>query len=204
MTCEQNNRGGFTPKEESRPTSRSRSRDLSATPQSQSGPSSRPPRPSALRNMLTGDADDAASSTGNAAISRHGSAGPSRHDSNGSDADADDDTHHSPHYPDTPSQRETRNDSARPEDDSGSESEPEIESPKRERSKRLAAKKIKPWAFLKRPREILKAMQEAGGMLEPPEEDEDLPEDFPRCGTCTKPLHERVWYANRYFDHCPR
>lgn len=85
---------------------------------------------------------------------------------------------------------------------SESDDEAEHESPVRERSKRLAAKNIKPWAYLKRPKEILKAMQVGRG--EDLEEDEDLPEDFPRCGTCVKPLHERVWYANRYFDHCAR
>jgi hypothetical protein len=154
--------------------------------------------------MLTGDIDDTASTTDNASGSRLGSVGPSRQDSNASNVDADEDASHSPHSPDTPSGRELRNGSPGPNDESGSDSEPEIESPKRERSKRLAAKKIKPWAFLKRPKEILRAMQAAGGMSEPMEEDEDLPEDFPRCGTCTKPLHERVWYANRYFDHCPR
>jgi len=154
--------------------------------------------------MLTDGVDDSASNTEIASGSRHDSPGPSRHDSNGSSGDAEEDALHTPQSI-SQSHRDTRTGSALPDDESGaSESEPEIESPKRERSKRLAAKKIKPWAFLKRPREILKAMQEAGGMLEPTEEDEELPEDFPRCGTCTKPLHERVWYANRYFDHCPR
>jgi len=154
--------------------------------------------------MLTEDANAIASTGDNNLTSRNSTPGPSRLASNRSNGDVDEEAPQTPRSPE-PSQREVRNGSARPDDESAaSDSEPEIESPKRERSKRLAAKKIKPWAFLKRPREILKAMQEAGGILEPAEEDEDLPEDFPRCGTCAKALHERVWYANRYFDHCPR
>lgn len=201
-TCEQNNRGGFTPKpESSRRTSRSRShsRDFSAAP-STAGPSSRPVRPSALRNMLAEVNDDASTTEDGGSTLLRDSPGPSRRGSN-EDAETEDAS-----ILDTPSKGKgkepARDESERLDEESGTDSENETESPVRERSRRLAAKKIKPWAFLRKPKEIAKAMRQGqGGTLE---EIEDLPEDFPRCGTCAKPLHERVWYANRYFDHCPR
>lgn len=72
----------------------------------------------------------------------------------------------------------------------------------RQRSTREAARTVGPWAYLKRPK---KAMQELRRDDDTPTPDEEeLPEDFPRCATCAKPLHERVWYSNRYFDHCQR
>ncbi|KAK1928040.1 hypothetical protein DB88DRAFT_480167 [Papiliotrema laurentii] len=190
LTCELAHKGGFTPKESSRPTSsRSQSRDNSAAPPSIS---SRVPKPSHLRNAVT-DMDDT-SSNGNGSESRNESPGPSMRLASGDHDDVNSVS--------TPSKAKSR---GRDTESVASDSEPDAESPRRGRSQRLAAKKIKPWAYLKRPREILRAMQQ-GSHQERGEhdEDEDLPEDFPRCGTCAKPLHERVWYANRYFDHCPR
>lgn len=203
-TCEENNRGGFTPKpESSRRTSRSRShsRDMSAAP-SAAGPSSRPIRPSALRNMLAEVNDDMVSTTEDGgSVTLRDSPGPSRRGSN-EDAEMEDGGSVVATPRKGKGKQSARDGSERADEESGTDSENEVESPVRERSRRLAAKKIKPWAFLRKPREIEKAMRQGmGGTLE---EEEDLPEDFPRCGTCAKPLHERVWYANRYFDHCPR
>lgn len=186
LTCEQRGTGGFTPTE---PTSRalsasrSRSRDVSAAPPPSASSAKFPPRPSQLRKVLQDDEDDASS------VGRDSSAGPS-------DSKGEMDSISTPQKKSKGSHDDETNET------NGSDSEAEHESPVRERSRRLAAQKIKPWAYLKRPKEILKAMQM--GTREDAEEDEDLPEDFPRCGTCAKALHERVWYANRYFDHCAR
>lgn len=69
----------------------------------------------------------------------------------------------------------------------------------RERSSRLAKLTVKPWAYMRRiPRKSLPTPDETT------EADDDYPEDFPRCVTCVRPLTERVWYYNRYFDHCTR
>ena len=150
---------------------------------------------------MLAEVDDAVSTTEDSGSTLlRDSPGPSRRGSN-EDAEVEDVS-----VLDTPNKgkgkESAQEESERADEESGSDSENGVESPVRERSRRLAAKKIKPWAFLRKPREIEKAMRQGlGGTLE---EMEDLPEDFPRCGTCTKPLHERVWYANRYFDHCPR
>lgn len=83
--------------------------------------------------------------------------------------------------------------------ESGSESDTSVEeAPRRERLIRQAVKNAKP-IILKRQRK--KQVVEEESMLV---EDEDLPDDFPRCGTCAKPLMERIWYLGRYFDHCAR
>lgn len=84
-----------------------------------------------------------------------------------------------------------------------SEAEPEPESPsgntppRRERYVREAVKNAKPWSFLKRPKKTKPVLVE-----EELVDDED--EDCVRCATCAKPLHERIWYNNKYFDHCAR
>lgn len=83
-----------------------------------------------------------------------------------------------------------------------SEVEPESPSddnpPKRERYHRRAARNAQHFSFLKRPRK--KVLQEPAEAL--PADDED--EDCVRCATCAKAMHERIWYNNKYFDHCAR
>lgn len=86
---------------------------------------------------------------------------------------------------------------------SGSDSESSIEIPRSQRLARQAVKNAKPWSFFKRSRKRKNAVEEetpaSAGT-----EDEELPEDFPRCATCAKGLTERIWYQGRYFDHCAR
>jgi hypothetical protein len=78
-----------------------------------------------------------------------------------------------------------------------------IEIPRSQRLARQAVKNAKPWSFFKRSRKRKNAVEEetpaSAGT-----EDEELPEDFPRCATCAKGLTERIWYQGRYFDHCAR
>jgi histone-lysine N-methyltransferase SUV420H len=83
---------------------------------------------------------------------------------------------------------------------SGSESESSVELPRRERLVRQAVKNAKPWTFFKRSRKKHVVEETPVSATE----DEDLPEDFPRCATCTKALTERTWFQGRYFDHCAR
>jgi histone-lysine N-methyltransferase SUV420H len=86
---------------------------------------------------------------------------------------------------------------------SGSDSESSVEIPRSQRLARQAVKNAKPWSFFKRSRKRKNAVEEetpaSAGT-----EDEELPEDFPRCATCAKGLTERIWYQGRYFDHCAR
>ncbi|KAK4688834.1 [histone H4]-N-methyl-L-lysine20 N-methyltransferase, partial [Tremellales sp. Uapishka_1] len=78
-------------------------------------------------------------------------------------------------------------------------SELDVDSPpRRERIMREATKNIKPWSFLRRPFAKKKVVEEELS------ESVHVPEDFPRCATCAKPLLEQVWYLGRYFDHCQR
>ena len=199
LTCEQHQKGGFAPKEigQNSMPSRSASRDISAAPPN-SFRNVKPP--SSLRNIVNGQNDNASEAEDKEyedynedTLYRTDTPGPSRQRM------AETNTP-------TPSKDQVK---SRPRtqsilDDTESivsDSEDIDESPRRERSRRLVAKNIKPWAYLRKPKDIVKAMNlEVSG-----QDDADVvPEDFPRCATCAKPLHERVWYANRYFDHCER
>lgn len=145
--------------------------------------------PSALRNALDG-LDDESASTGTGTSA--GQNGTNTH------ADGADIT--------TP-----RKKGARPGDLSVSVDSPATESvrsepesptedgpPKRERYSRRAARNAQHFSFLKRPKKhIVPERQD-----EPLIDDED--EDVIRCATCAKALHERIWYNNKYFDHCAR
>lgn len=74
----------------------------------------------------------------------------------------------------------------------------EDDPPKRERYQRRAARNAQHFSFLKRPRKQI--IVDPRDELPMDEEDEDCV----RCATCAKALHERIWYNNKYFDHCAR
>lgn len=193
LTCEQAGRGGFTPKEPTSETaSRSRSESVGSSARATSPLSRRQPGPSALRNALTGWDLDAEMADSSEPV-----AGPSgtSHD------DATD--------PVTPSKPRPRpsalsvsvsgigspaSESVRSEPGSPSEDYP----PKRERYQRRAARNAQHFSFLKRPRKEVVVDPRDG--LQMDEEDEDCV----RCATCAKALHERIWFNNKYFDHCAR
>lgn len=84
--------------------------------------------------------------------------------------------------------------SVRSEPESPSEDNP----PKRERYHRRAARNAQHFSFLKRPRKAVSVDPRD----ELPMDEED--EDCVRCATCAKALHERIWFNNKYFDHCAR
>ncbi|ORY28990.1 hypothetical protein BCR39DRAFT_533467 [Naematelia encephala] len=193
LSCEQAQRGGFTPKPA---ISRSRSRDSSTAP-SANTPSVRnvKVKPSGLRNVLHNEdfgEEDAPE------------AGPSKFPNE--DATIHPETPKKARYHGSHSSRmEMEKDGADDEDvGSGSDCESDTASPepiRRAPSTRVAAQSVKPWTYLRRAPQSA-SVEESGAST--PEEVEDLPNDFPRCATCTKPLHERVWFLNRYFDHCQR
>jgi len=174
LTCEQNDKGGFTPKGQ---LSRSLSRDTSAGPSTLNSPlpSVKSTRPSSLRHLLK-YADS---------ISDAGTASPVTKDRRPRERLAS-------------ASVKTGDD----EDEPGTESDSTVEPVLRAKSTREAAKNVKPWAYLKRPKKAIQNSSAVGDTQTP--EEEDLPDDFPRCATCAKALHERVWYSNRYFDHCQR
>lgn len=175
LTCERNQRGAFTPKTQAG-DSRSQSRDVSAAP------SPRVPKPSNLKHVASGE--DAALDSPATTESTPGPRTPSKGKENEAASVLDEVSIMS--------------------DDEDSDGE----LTRREPSKRLAAKKVKPWAYMRSVKGVLeaKSIHKAANRPQAPVEsvEDDLPPDFPRCATCLKPLHERVWYANRYFDHCNR
>jgi histone-lysine N-methyltransferase SUV420H len=89
---------------------------------------------------------------------------------------------------DSPATDGTRSDPGSPSED---------QPPRRERYHRKAAKNAQHFSFLKRPKKAAPLPDESVLF-----DDED--EDCVRCATCAKPLHERIWYNNKYFDHCAR
>jgi hypothetical protein len=193
LSCEQACRGGFTPKEPlSEIVSRGRSASLGSSAQAGSPSSRRQAGPSALRNALSGldleMADD---------VDRMPIAGPSGT------------SHEDVSEPVTPRKLGHRpsqlsvsvsgigspaTESVRSEPESPSEDNP----PKRERYHRRAARNAQHFSFLKRPRKDV--VVDPRDELQMDEEDEDCV----RCATCAKALHERIWYNNKYFDHCAR
>ena len=84
------------------------------------------------------------------------------------------------------------------ESESGSTALPFV----REKSTRRAARNVKRWTYVKRASKILERIPPENSAQIP--ETSSLPNNFPRCATCAKALHERVWYNNRYFEHCQR
>lgn len=218
LTCENNSRGGFTPKEPSRSNSQSRSRAGSTpTPSAHgsarmsldryvhtpAGKGSRPP--SSLRNSVRRDDVEAGPS-------RLRGVSPDQSVQSGSVADSavesakaattgftDTDSAHAMEVDDAIAPMSLIGDEDVYMVESGSDSDTSVEeAPRRERLIRQAVKNAKP-IILKRQRK--KQVVEEESMVV---EDEDLPDDFPRCGTCAKPLMERIWYLGRYFDHCAR
>lgn len=148
--------------------------------------------PSALRTALNGLRDDSPS----ASTEQDVEAGPS-----GSQMDGGD--------PITPRKARSRADtlaasvngmdspsteSVRTEPESPGEDQPAP----RERYQRRAARNAQHFCFLKRPRKS----KAAEPVEDIPVDDED--EDCVRCATCAKAMHERIWYNNKYFDHCAR
>lgn len=193
LSCEQAGRGGFTPKEPlSEAVSRRRSESVSSSTRATSPLSRRQPGPSALRNAL-GELDLDTETVD----SVEPIAGPSG-------THQDDVTE-----PVTPRKTGSRpsalsvsvsgigspaTESVRSEPESPSEDYP----PKRERYHRRAARNAQHFSFLKRPRKEVVA--DSRDELQMDEEDEDCV----RCVTCAKALHERIWFNNKYFDHCAR
>ena len=89
----------------------------------------------------------------------------------------------------------------------GSEEESELLSPRRERSRRIAAKLVRP-DYTKKAFPKLKAMgnTEKSHSHLIRRDDEGLPPDHPRCETCAAPLHAREQSkTEKSFPHyCPR
>jgi histone-lysine N-methyltransferase SUV420H len=189
LTCERLCRGGYTGKSvEETTTTRSRSPTMSSSTRFGSPVSSRKTvRPSALRNAL-GDlmADSRAE--------EDPIAGPSGTQNGNSE----------PVTPRKPRPKASllsiggvdspATDATRSEPGSPSESGP----PRRERYQRKAARNAQHFSFLKRPIKPKTIEPETSFYMD--EEDEDIV----RCVTCAKPMHERIWYNNKYFDHCAR
>lgn len=229
LTCENANQGGFTPKDPSVSLSHSHSRSRAGSTPTPSAngssgrhgsdkPSSKSRPPSSLRNAIL--RRDEVAEAGPSRL-REVSQGPSQQGGNESvngSAVESVRAFEKPSAADVPStpteavpstEAETPSQVARAagEDEdideldpsSASESEESAEeAPRRERLIRQAVKNAKP-IILKRSRKKLVPVEES--LLV---EEEELPEDFPRCATCVKPLMERIWYLGRYFDHCAR
>jgi hypothetical protein len=191
LTCEKNGRGGFTGRavvSETATQSRSPSVSSSVRPGSPSS-TRKPVRPSALRHALSeldlqAQADeDEQPVAGPSGIARDASGDPI-----------------TPRKAkpklsllsfggiDSPTTDATRSDPGSPSDD---------QPPRRERYQRKAAKNAQHFDFRKRPKKVVLAPDES---LVADEEEEDCV----RCATCAKALHERIWFNNKYFDHCAR
>jgi hypothetical protein len=228
LTCETTLKGGFTPKDlpPSSPPSRSRSvksesleGSTSHSHNSRIGRSDSTLRPSALRNTVTVKLEPESDVEGQV------QALPISVDGQQIRVESAETTQLPMQVLTTPSKSisssrsrdfpHRRTDSLAPSATTSRQSNshsptPEPDSPVlREKSTRLAAKAVKPWAYLKYGRKRFKSLQEeqnkAVDVYVPvPEEDDDLPNDFPRCVTCARALMDRVWYGNRYFDHCQR
>jgi ferredoxin len=195
LTCEKQCKGGFTGKEmEPDLDTRSRSPSMSSSTRVGSPMSSRKPvKPSALRNALSdlnlkSQLDDFEPDD-DAPI-----AGPSGTQTLDSEPVTPRKLKHNPSFLSV-----GRMDSPATDATSDPGSPSEGQPPKRERYQRKAARNAQHFSFLKRPKKVIEVMPELDQSVMD-EEDEDCV----RCATCARALHERIWYNNRYFDHCAR
>ncbi|WWC99644.1 hypothetical protein V866_006548 [Kwoniella sp. B9012] len=222
LTCEQKGVGGFTPVSSipSGRNSRSNSRDSSAGP-SRRGDSADMPEsiareiknvgPSSLRNVVNGNKDDELDDLQSAITVEPSLIGDDTEEASISVSFKDDNGEDSASAPisitATPTKRNILKITIPPSpttESVASEPDSPLDPPaRRERIIRKVVQNIKPWSFLQRPKKFKKD--------EPSENDEestevtdDLPDDFPRCATCAKPLAEQIWFNGRYFEHCAR
>ncbi|WWC58602.1 uncharacterized protein I303_101145 [Kwoniella dejecticola CBS 10117] len=216
LTCEQKGIGGFTPASTaiSNRNSRSGSRDSSAGPSSRGTSAEmresvsrdvKNVKPSALRNVLNGHSDE-----GDASDDEQSSfTGAESRISGELDADAFEAGKRNESLNGTPTKKRPISLKitlpASPASDSvvSDPESPLDPPPRRERIVRKVVQNIKPWSFLQRPKKARK-----NDVIDIDEEStevtDDLPSDFPRCGTCAKPLNEQIWFNGRYFEHCAR
>ncbi|WVQ62235.1 uncharacterized protein L199_000374 [Kwoniella botswanensis] len=222
LTCEQKGVGGFTPVSSipSGRNSRSNSRDSSA------GPSRRDTSadmresiareiknvgPSSLRNVMNGNQDDELDDLQPATTVEPSLVGDDTEEASLSvsfkDDNGEDSASASISITATPTKKNILKITIPPSpttESVASEPDSPLDPPaRRERIIRKVVQNIKPWSFLQRPKKFKKD--------EPSENDEestevtdDLPDDFPRCATCAKPLAEQIWFNGRYFEHCAR
>ncbi|OCF55500.1 hypothetical protein L486_06984 [Kwoniella mangroviensis CBS 10435] len=222
LTCEQKGVGGFTPVSSipSGRNSRSNSRDSSAGPSRRDTPADiresiareiKNVGPSSLRNVVNGNKDDELDDLQSATTVEPSLVGDDTEEASLSvsfkDDNGEDSASASISITATPTKRNILKITIPPSpttESVASEPDSPLDPPaRRERIIRKVVQNIKPWSFLQRPKKFKKD--------EPSENDEestevtdDLPDDFPRCATCAKPLAEQIWFNGRYFEHCAR
>lgn len=189
LTCENLGRGAFTPTATSIATSqepsRSRSHSMSSSARAESPSSSRRRAgPSALRNALSqidldmdGDEEAVAGPSNSQPVTPRKNGICSEVNGNGFV------------HIDSPA-----SESIRSEPGSSGDDEPII----RQRSQRRAALNPQRSYRIKPSRKKAELQPQNGKPIA--EEDQGLE----RCTTCVAAMHERIWYNNRYFDHCGR